>query len=56
MNNPKTTTAGYLVLAAAVLVLVAHCLQGNCMGASDVTALMGALAGIGLIAAKDGGH
>lgn len=56
IKNPWTTIPGYLTLIGAVVLAVAHCMQGNCLGAGDITVLMGAMAGIGLISAKDGGH
>ncbi len=55
MNNPKTTITGYLILAASVLTVVAHGL-GGVLSMADLTALAGAIGGIGLISAKDGGH
>jgi hypothetical protein len=55
MNNPKTTIAGYLVLAASLLTVIAHGLSGS-LGGADLTALLGAAGGVGLISARDGGH
>ena len=55
VNNPKTTIAGYMVLVASLLMVVAHGLNGSLSGA-DLTALLGAAGGVGLISAKDGGH
>ncbi len=55
INNPKTTIAGYMVLAASLLTVLAHGLSGA-LGAADLTALLGAAGGVGLISAKDGGH
>lgn len=55
LNNPKTTTTGYLMLAAALLIVVAHGLSGV-LSMADLTALLGAAGGVGLISAKDGGH
>lgn len=54
-NNPKTTITGYLMLAASLLMVVAHGLGGS-LGAADLTALLSAAGGVGLISAKDGGH
>lgn len=54
-NNPKTTVTGYLMLAASLLMVVAHGLSGV-LSAADITALLGAAGGVGLISAKDGGH
>jgi hypothetical protein len=55
VNNPKTTIAGYMMLVASLLMVVAHGLNGS-LGAADFTALVGAAGGVGLISAKDGGH
>ncbi len=55
MNNPKTTIAGYLVLAASLLMLVGHAL-GSGLSPADLTAVIGAASAMGLIAARDGGH
>lgn len=58
MNNPKTTIAGYLTIAIALLTVAIHILNGglSALGQGDIAAVMAALAGAGLIAAKDGGH
>jgi hypothetical protein len=53
MNNPKTTIAGTLMIAGAILTIAAHALQGA-ISVNDVTALLAALGGLGLVAAKDG--
>ena len=53
MSNPKTTILGYLALAGAVITAVTAILQGH---TPDVASLLSALAGLGLIAAQDGGH
>jgi type IV secretory pathway VirB2 component (pilin) len=55
LNNPKTTITGYLTLAASLLMVVAHGLSGM-LSVADLTALIGAICGVGLISAKDGGH
>jgi hypothetical protein len=55
LNNPKTTVTGYLILAASLLMVVAHGLGGG-ISMADLTALAGAAGGLGLISAKDGGH
>jgi hypothetical protein len=55
MNNPKTSIAGYLIILASVATLVSHLLGGG-LTLADVTALVTALGGVGLVAAKDGGH
>jgi hypothetical protein len=54
-TNPKTTITGYLVLVASVFIVIAHGLSGS-LGAADLTALLGAAGGVGLISARDGGH
>ena len=54
-NNPKTTITGYLMLAASLFMVVAHGLTGS-LSAADLTAVLGAAGGVGLISAKDGGH
>jgi hypothetical protein len=58
MKNPKTTVAGYLTLAIAILTTVYHVLTGgfSAIGSQDIPAVLAALAGIGLISASDGGH
>lgn len=55
MSNPKTTIAGYLVLAASLLTVMAKFLSGA-MGPEDWNLVVSALAGVGLIAARDGSH
>lgn len=57
MSNKKTTIAGYISLAGAVLYLIASVLTGSGIDAS-VGAVIAALGsgGIGLISASDGGH
>ena len=55
MKNPKTTISGYLVLTVSILSLVTHWMNGT-FGAQDVQAVLGALGGVGLIVASDGGH
>lgn len=57
VQNPKTTVVGYLVLAGAVIKLVTELVQGNFSAAvTDYPTVMAALAGVGLVMAKDGGH
>ena len=56
MKNPKTTVAGYLTIAASIIGIIAHVLSSGGIGMSDIQALLGILAGFGLIAAQDGGH
>ena len=57
-SNPKTTIAGYLTLAIAVLTVAVHVLTGGfgAIGSQDIPSVLAALAGLGLIAAQDGGH
>jgi len=54
MNHPKTTIAGYLVVAAAVLSFAAKFMSGG-IDVSAIQEIIGALAGIGLVASSDGG-
>ena len=56
MQNKKTTIAGYISLAAALLTAVATFLSGGDIGAVVQNSVIPAIAGLGLIAAKDGGH
>lgn len=54
MSNSKTTIAGYLVLAAVLFKVAAGLLTGGELpGMGEIAA---AIAGVGLIAAKDGGY
>lgn len=55
MNEPKTTIAGFLTLAAAVLSVAAAVLTGGDIGSVLTNVFVPALAGIGLISASDGG-
>jgi len=52
MSNMKTTTVGILLVAGAAMTLMAHAL-GSGMTALDLQNLLSALAGVGLIMAKD---
>lgn len=52
MSDLKTTTAGALIVAAASANLIAHALAGG-VTTLDLQNLLSALAGIGLIMAKD---
>lgn len=56
MKNPKTTIAGYLVIAGAVLYGIARFLQTGNIDANTLNAVVAALAGTGLVAGADGGH
>lgn len=56
MKNPKTTIAGYLILAASLATVAAHLLSGAGFGASDIGAVVTAVGGLGLVGASDGGH
>ena len=56
MKNPKTTIAGYLVLAASIVTVVAHFLTAGSLNQTDMAAVIAAIAGLGLIGASDGGH
>lgn len=55
MNEPKTTIAGFLTLGAAVLSVVAAVLTGGDIGSVLTNVFVPALAGVGLIGARDGG-
>jgi hypothetical protein len=55
LNNPKTTIAGYLTLAASLFIVVAHVFSGG-LSMADITAVIGAISGLGLIAAQDASH
>ena len=54
MNNPKTTIAGYFVVGAALLSLVAKFFGGG-IDAMAIQEVIAALAGVGLVASSDGG-
>jgi hypothetical protein len=56
MKNPKTTIAGYLLLLASVATVAAHLLGGSGLGQADIAAVIGAIGGLGLVGASDGGH
>ena len=55
MNEPKTTIAGFLTLGAAVLSVAAAVLSGNDISGVLTNIFVPALAGVGLISARDGG-
>lgn len=55
MLNPKTTVLGYIIIAGAVAKLILDLLHGAPVE-SDIGAIVAALAGAGLVVAKDGGH
>ena len=54
MNHPKTTIAGYLVVAAAVISFIAKFMSGG-IDATAIQEIIAALAGVGLVASSDGG-
>lgn len=56
MRNPKTTIVGYLALVSAVCTLLIHSLSGAGLNLDDLLVLSQALAGVGLIAGRDGSH
>jgi hypothetical protein len=56
MKNKKTTVAGYVIVAAAVLKVIADYLTTGDIAVSINESLLPALAGAGLIGAQDGGH
>ena len=53
MRNPLTSIPGILLLLGALLTFCGHALQGN-VTAKDFQEIPVALAGAGLVAAKDG--
>lgn len=55
MTNPKTTVAGYLLIVASVATAASHFLTGG-LTSADLSSVLAALAGIGLVMSKDGGH
>ena len=64
MTNPKTTVWGLLLLVGSALILIANAippmLHGDLAGAMAAfqtywPAVIGAIGGLGLVAAKDGG-
>ena len=56
MQNPKTTIAGILTILVAVALAVKGVLTGTSVDwSATVTAILAALAGLGLWGAKDGG-
>ena len=54
MENKKTTIAGFLTLAGALLSVVAAVLAGGDVGSSIMNGLLPELTGIGLSGAQDG--
>lgn len=56
MKNPRTTIAGYLVIAGALAYGVAHFLSTGTIDAETLKAVVTAVAGTGLVAGADGGH
>lgn len=54
MNNRKTTIAGILSLAAAALTLISAFLTGGDIAQAFTSAVVPALAGLGLLGAADG--
>ena len=54
MENKKTTIAGLLTLAGALLSVVAAVLSGSDVAGAVMNGLLPALTGIGLIGAQDG--
>ena len=53
MNNPKTTILGWLVLIGAVINSAVGILDSDPTTNLDIAEIIAALAGLGLIAAKD---
>lgn len=56
MRNPKTTIAGYLIIAGSIIFAVAKFLQTGALDADTIKGVIGAITGAGLIGASDGGH
>jgi len=56
VKNKKTTVAGYMVLAASALNVLAAILGGGDASAAINDSLLPAIAGAGLVSAQDGGH
>lgn len=54
MRNPRTTILGWLVLVSALLGAVMAFIDGDPSTNPNFEAIMAALAGVGLITAKDG--
>ena len=54
MTNKKTSIAGFLLLAAAVLQVAAAFLSGGDIGGAIQNSLLPALSGAGLLVAADG--
>ncbi|MFZ0887212.1 MAG: hypothetical protein WA005_02050 [Candidatus Binataceae bacterium] len=54
MRNPLTSIPGILLLLGALLTFAGHAIRGD-LTAKDLSELPVAMAGAGLIAAKDGG-
>lgn len=56
MVNPKTTIAGYAILAIALGYLAWKAAFGGGLVLDDLKAVIGIITGAGLIASEDGGH
>lgn len=56
VRNPKTTIAGYLIIAGSIIFAVAKFLQTGALDADTIKGVIGAITGAGLIGASDGGH
>mgnify|MGYP001558692558 CR=1 FL=1 len=56
VNNPYTTISGYAALLGAAVMAAMEFKQSRVVSPGTLTALLAALAGVGLISAKDGGH
>lgn len=57
MQNPKTSWAGWITLAATILNMVAQVFAGHATDPTVIaTTAAGASTAVGLFAAKDGAH
>lgn len=55
MKNPKTTIVGWVILGSSLLAIVLRVVSTGELSAHDMDTVFTAAAGVGLIAAKDGG-
>lgn len=55
LDNPKTSIVGYIMIAVILVYMAYGFYVGKPMGMQDVLAALIGIAGVGLVAAKDGG-
>lgn len=55
MSNPKTTILGVLMILGAVIKAITDYMSTGTVSQTDLTAVLSAIGGVGLIFAKDGG-